>query len=74
MLVSAFNQSSPTIAVRGATNTFTRIGANRPVAVVIDDLLHPLATAPQPAPRVPTAWNSGARCSRARKAALLAAT
>ncbi|AHE55199.1 TonB-dependent receptor domain-containing protein [Sphingomonas sanxanigenens] len=41
LLVSAFNQSSPTIAVRGATNTFTQIGANKPVAVVIDDLFVP---------------------------------
>ncbi|MET3667641.1 TonB-dependent receptor [Caulobacter sp. 1776] len=41
LLVSAFSQSSPTIAVRGATNTFTQIGANKPVAVVIDDLFIP---------------------------------
>jgi iron complex outermembrane receptor protein len=41
LLVSAFNQSSPTIAVRGATNTFTQIGANKPVAVVVDDLFIP---------------------------------
>ncbi len=41
LLVSAFSQSSPTIAIRGATNTFTQIGANKPVAVVIDDLFIP---------------------------------
>ncbi|WP_454761078.1 TonB-dependent receptor domain-containing protein [Caulobacter segnis] len=41
LLVSSFSQSSPTIAVRGATNTFTQIGANKPVAVVIDDLFIP---------------------------------
>ncbi len=41
LLVSSFNQSSPTIAIRGATNTFTQIGANKPVAVVIDDLFIP---------------------------------
>lgn len=41
LLVSAFNHSSPTIAVRGATNTFTQIGANKPVAVVVDDLFVP---------------------------------
>jgi iron complex outermembrane receptor protein len=41
LLVSAFNQSSPTIAIRGATNTFTQIGANKPVAVVLDDLFIP---------------------------------
>lgn len=41
LLVSSFSQSSPTIAIRGATNTFTQIGANKPVAVVIDDLFIP---------------------------------
>jgi iron complex outermembrane receptor protein len=41
LLVSAFNHSSPTIAIRGATNTFTQIGANKPVAVVLDDLFIP---------------------------------
>ncbi|MBI1199538.1 MAG: TonB-dependent receptor [Phenylobacterium sp.] len=41
LLVSAFNYSSPTIAVRGASNTFTQIGANKPVAVVVDDLFIP---------------------------------
>ncbi len=41
LLVSSFSQSSPTIAVRGATNTFSQIGANKPVAVVIDDLFIP---------------------------------
>jgi iron complex outermembrane receptor protein len=41
LLVSAFNFSSPTIAIRGATNTFTQIGANKPVAVVVDDLFVP---------------------------------
>jgi iron complex outermembrane receptor protein len=41
LLVSAFNFSSPTIAIRGASNTFTQIGANKPVAVVLDDLFIP---------------------------------
>lgn len=41
LLVSAFNFSSPTIAIRGASNTFTQIGANKPVAVVVDDLFIP---------------------------------
>ena len=41
LLVSAFNQSSPTIAIRGASNTFNQIGANKPVAVVLDDLFIP---------------------------------
>ncbi|MEC4590176.1 TonB-dependent receptor [Nitrospirillum amazonense] len=38
LLVSSFNYSSPTIAIRGASNTFTQIGVNRPVAVVLDDV------------------------------------
>ena len=38
LLVSSFNQSQPTLAIRGATNTFSQIGANKPVAVVIDDV------------------------------------
>ncbi|WP_416975983.1 TonB-dependent receptor plug domain-containing protein, partial [Streptomyces sp. 4F14] len=41
LLVSSFSYSSPTIAIRGATNTFTQIGANKPVAVVLDDLFIP---------------------------------
>ncbi|MDE1150058.1 MAG: TonB-dependent receptor [Azospirillaceae bacterium] len=38
LLVSSFSYSSPTIAIRGASNTFTQIGVNRPVAVVLDDV------------------------------------
>lgn len=38
LLVSAFGYNSPTIAIRGANNTFTQIGANKPVQVVIDDV------------------------------------
>jgi len=45
MLVSTFNQSQPTIAIRGATNTFSQIGVNKPVAVVIDDVFLPRNTA-----------------------------
>jgi iron complex outermembrane receptor protein len=41
LLVSSFSQSSPTIAIRGASNTFTQIGVNRPVAVVVDDVFVP---------------------------------
>ncbi len=41
LLVSSFNQSSPTIAIRGASNTFTQIGVNKPVAVVVDDVFIP---------------------------------
>ena len=38
LLVSSFNQSQPTLAIRGASNTFSQIGVNKPVAVVIDDV------------------------------------
>lgn len=41
LLVSAFNQSSPTVAIRGANNTFTQVGANKPVQVVLDDVFIP---------------------------------
>lgn len=41
LMVSAFNYSSPTIAIRGASNTFTQIGAHKPVAVVLDDIFIP---------------------------------
>lgn len=41
LMVSAFNYSSPTIAIRGASNTFSQIGANKPVAVVVDDVFIP---------------------------------
>ncbi|MDC7685285.1 TonB-dependent receptor [Asticcacaulis sp. BYS171W] len=41
LLVSAFSYSSPTIAIRGASNTFSQIGANKPVAVVVDDVFIP---------------------------------
>lgn len=41
LLVSSFSQSSPTIAIRGASNTFSQIGVNKPVAVVIDDVFIP---------------------------------
>lgn len=41
LMVSAFNYSSPTIAIRGASNTFTQIGANKPVAVVLDEVFIP---------------------------------
>jgi len=41
LLVSAFNQSSPTVAIRGANNTFTQVGANKPVQLVLDDVFIP---------------------------------
>ncbi len=41
LLVSAFSQNSPTLAIRGINNTFTQIGVNKPVAVVVDDVFIP---------------------------------
>jgi iron complex outermembrane receptor protein len=41
LFVSAFNFTSPTVAIRGATNTFTQIGANKPVQIVLDDVFIP---------------------------------
>jgi iron complex outermembrane receptor protein len=38
LLVSNFSFASPIIAVRGATNTFNQIGANKPVGVLVDDV------------------------------------
>ena len=38
LLVSSFSEDSPTIAIRGASNTFSQIGVNKPVAVVVDDV------------------------------------
>jgi len=45
LLVSAFNYSSPTIAIRGANNTFTQVGVNRPVGLVVDDVVVSRASA-----------------------------
>lgn len=41
LLVSSFSQSNPTIAIRGANNTFSQMGVSKPVAVVIDDVFVP---------------------------------
>jgi iron complex outermembrane receptor protein len=38
LLISNFSVASPIIAVRGATNTFNQIGANKPVGVLVDDV------------------------------------
>lgn len=38
LLVSNFSVASPIIAIRGATNTFNQIGANKPVGVLVDDV------------------------------------
>lgn len=38
LTVAAFNYSNPTVAVRGAANTFSQIGVDKPVAVVVDDV------------------------------------
>ncbi|MES2902430.1 MAG: TonB-dependent receptor [Pseudomonadota bacterium] len=41
LLVSQFSQNSPTVAIRGANNTFSQMGVSKPVAVVIDDVFIP---------------------------------
>lgn len=41
LLVSSFSQANPTIAIRGISNTFSQIGVNKPVAVVVDDVFIP---------------------------------
>lgn len=41
LLVSAFSASNPTIAIRGANNTFSQMGVSKPVAVAIDDVFVP---------------------------------
>lgn len=41
LLVSAFSQANPTIAIRGISNTFSQIGVSKPVAVVVDDVFIP---------------------------------
>jgi iron complex outermembrane receptor protein len=38
LLISTFSEDSPTIAIRGATNTFQQIGVSKPVAIVVDDV------------------------------------
>lgn len=45
LLVSSFSYSNPTIAIRGASNTFNQIGVNKPVAVVVDDVFIPRSSA-----------------------------
>ena len=41
LLISTFSENSPTIAIRGANNTFEQMGVNKPVAVVVDDVFMP---------------------------------
>lgn len=41
LLASSFSQSSPTIAIRGVSNTFSQIGVNKPVGVFVDDVFIP---------------------------------
>lgn len=44
LLISTFSENSPTIAIRGANNTFEQMGVNKPVAVVVDDVFVPRTT------------------------------
>jgi len=41
LLVSAFSESDPTIAIRGVSNTFEAIGVSKPVGIVVDDVFIP---------------------------------
>jgi iron complex outermembrane receptor protein len=41
LLVSNFSIGSPVIAVRGATNTFSQIGVDKPVGIFVDDVYIP---------------------------------
>jgi iron complex outermembrane recepter protein len=44
LLISTFSENSPTIAIRGASNTFEQIGVSKPVAIVVDDVFVPRAS------------------------------
>lgn len=39
LLVSAFSPGRPILAIRGATNTFNQIGVDKPVGVIVDDVV-----------------------------------
>ncbi len=39
LLVSSFSPGRPILAIRGATNTFNQIGVDKPVGVVVDDVI-----------------------------------
>ncbi|SDA35429.1 TonB-dependent receptor [Sphingomonas sp. NFR15] len=41
LLISNFSIGSPVIAVRGATNTFSQIGVDKPVGIFVDDVYIP---------------------------------
>lgn len=41
LLVSNFSSGSPVISVRGATNTFSQIGVDKPVGIFVDDVYIP---------------------------------
>ncbi|MCC2958131.1 TonB-dependent receptor [Massilia sp. IC2-477] len=41
LLVSAFSQANPTIAIRGISNTFSQVGVNKPVGIFVDDVFIP---------------------------------
>lgn len=41
LLVSNFSSGAPVIAVRGATNTFSQIGVDKPVGIFVDDVYIP---------------------------------
>lgn len=41
LLVSQITPGNPVIAIRGANNTFSQVGVNKPVGVVVDDVFIP---------------------------------
>lgn len=41
LVVSNFSIGSPVIAIRGASNTFSQIGVDKPVGIVVDDVFIP---------------------------------
>ncbi len=45
LLVSSFSPGKPVIAIRGATNTFSQIGVDKPVGVFVDDVYIPRSSA-----------------------------
>lgn len=45
LLVSSFSPARPIIAIRGATNTFSQIGVDKPAGVFVDDVYIPRTSA-----------------------------
>lgn len=41
LLVASFSPSKPVVAIRGATNTFSQIGVEKPIGILVDDVFIP---------------------------------